>query len=260
MNTLYQLLAYIKYWLFSVNQHSLHSPFLYTFYEEIVKGSKSIEQIEIESLRKIHLKNSQIIEINDMGAGSRVQKSNRRSISQIAKHASTPPKFSKFLYHLIKEKEAKTIIELGTSLGFNTLYMAMANTSAKIFTFEGADEIAALAQTNFDIFTLKNIEIIKGNIDVTLPGFLSKKPTIDLAYIDANHKYEPTISYFNQVLSCSGEDSIIIIDDIHWSKEMNLAWHEIKKHPRVSVSMDLFEAGIIFLNQELQKADLVLKF
>jgi len=136
----------------------------------------------------------------------------------------------------------------------------MANTSAKIFTFEGADEIAALAQTNFDIFTLKNIEIIKGNIDVTLPGFLSKKPTIDLAYIDANHKYEPTISYFNQVLSCSGEDSIIIIDDIHWSKEMNLAWHEIKKHPRVSVSMDLFEAGIIFLNQELQKADLVLKF
>lgn len=257
---MHQLLAYIKYWLFSVNQHALHSPFLYSFYEDIIRGSKFSEQIEIESLRTKHLKNNQVIKINDLGAGSRVQNSNRRKISQIAKHSSTPAVFSRLLYRLIKKMESKTIIELGTSLGFNTLYMSQANPDANVFTFEGSDEIAFLAQKNFDHLGSKNIELIKGNIDSTLSDFLLSEKRIDLAYIDANHRYEPTVSYFNQILDYSHENSIIIIDDIHWSKEMNLAWNEIKMHPRISVSMDLFEGGIVFLNQELPKTDLVLKF
>jgi predicted O-methyltransferase YrrM len=216
--------------------------------------------MEIESLRSDHLKNNQVVEINDLGAGSRVQNSNRRKISQITKYSSTPPRFSSFISRLIREMKSKTIIELGTSLGFNTLYMSQANPDGKIFTFEGCDEIAALAQKNFDQLESKNIELIKGNIDLTLSDFLSKKRTIDLAYIDANHRYEPTITYFNQILTCSDKNSIIVIDDIHWSKEMNNAWKKIKKHNKVSVSIDLFEAGIVFLNPELPKTDFVLKF
>jgi len=255
---LYQLLAYIKYWLFSVNQHSLHSPFLYSFYEEIIKGPKFSDQRDIELLRSNHLENNEKIKINDLGAGSRVQNSNRRRISQIAKHSSTPARFSKLLYRLIKKMESKNIIELGTSLGFNTLYMSQANPDLKVFTFEGSDEIASLAQNNFDLLGSKNIKLIKGNIDSTLPNFLLGDKIIDLAYIDANHRYEPTISYFNQILSYSDEKSIIIIDDIHCSKDMNLAWNEIKKHPRISLTLDIFEAGIVFLNQELPKTDLIL--
>lgn len=253
-------LAYLKYWLLSVNQHSLHSPFLYSFYEEIIKNHNIPEQDGIESLRTDYLKDHQFIDINDLGAGSRIRNSAKRKVSQIAKHSSTPSRFSRLMFRLIKKMESETILELGTSLGFNTLYMSKANPNAQIFTFEGADEIASLAQSNFDSLKSKNIELIKGNIDLTLPEFLSTDRKIDLAYIDANHRYTPTLSYFNQILNCSTQKSIIVIDDIHWSKEMNLAWKEIKKDPRISLSIDLFEAGIVFLNQELPKTDLVIKF
>lgn len=253
-------MAYIKYWLLCVNQHSLHSPFLYSFYEEIIKDNERSKQVEIESLRVDYLKNDQDIQINDLGAGSRIKNSGKRKTRQIAKHSSTPARFSRLMFRLIAKMESETIVELGTSLGFNTLYMCRANPNAKIFTFEGAKEIAAIAQSNFDKLASKNIELIEGDIDNTLPSFLSLERSIDLAYIDANHRFEPTISYFNQILNCSTEKSIIVIDDIYWSKEMNRAWNKIKRDPRISLTLDLFEAGIVFLDPELPKTNLTLKF
>jgi len=257
---LYQFFAYIKYWLHSTNEHSLHSPFLYEFYTNIVKNKNESGRSEIEELRTTLLKNKLTVEIDDLGAGSRIHNSNRRKISQIAKHSTTPYKFSELLFRLIEKLAPETIIELGTSLGINTLYMSQARPTSKVYTFEGSETIASLAQENFTLLKIQNVELIKGNIDVTLPVFLSSKKTIDLAYIDANHRYEPTINYFNQICTRTNEKSIVIIDDIHWSKEMKQAWNEIKRSPKVSTSIDLFEAGILFFNLDLPKTELVLKY
>ncbi|KYG79851.1 hypothetical protein AWW67_11100 [Roseivirga seohaensis] len=243
-----------------MNEHSLHSPFLYSFYTKVVKKDNKIGFEPIETLRKSLLQNDEEILIEDLGAGSRVSNSNTRRVSQIAKHASTPAQFSRLLNRIITHFDYQNIVELGTSLGLNSAYMASAKKDVQLFTFEGSASIANLAKQNLSELNCTNYQLIEGNIDNTLPQWIENTPQIDLAYIDANHRYEPTLRYFELLLPKMTTSGVIILDDIHWSKEMNDAWKVLKKHPKVSLSIDLFEAGIIFLQPDLMKENYILEF
>ena len=257
-NALFQLLAYINYWLRQVDDHSLHSPFLFKFYNELIKQEHKVDE-QIESLRDKLKQNTESITLQDFGAGSRVSNSKERNINQIARHASTPARFSVFLRELIDYLKLETVVELGTSLGLNTLYLST-NTRTKVFTFEGDPSVAKLAQQNFDESKRSNIELIQGNIDHTYQEVLPRIARIDLAYLDANHRYEPTLKYFDLSLEKCHDKSVIVLDDIHWSKEMQRAWDELRQRPEVSLSLDLFEAGILFLDPELPNEHYILKF
>src|SRR5690606_35219993 len=124
--------------------------------------------------------------------------------------------------------------------GITTLYEAVAAPTAKIITFEGCPQTAAVAERNFRKLNRQNIEIVTGNIDETLPERLKEVSSIDFVFFDANHRYEPTVRYFETCLSKAHNDTCFIFDDIHWSDEMEQAWETIRAHPSVTVSIDLF--------------------
>jgi predicted O-methyltransferase YrrM len=255
--------AYIKYLLKSGNEHSIHSPFLFELYTKVIAAGKdeNPDYPALKSLRKELLKSNEEIEILDLGAGSRVNKSNRRKIRTIAKNAEKPEKFGKLFNRLIQRFQPSTILELGTSLGLTTLYMSRARTDAKILTFEGCPETALVARNNFTAMQAENIDIIVGNIDETLPRTLAGlQAPLDLAYFDANHRYEPTVRYFENCLPHVTNDSLFIFDDIYWSEEMTAAWKYIKAHPQVTLTVDLFWVGLVFFRKEQVKEDFILRF
>ena len=226
-----------------------------------MKNRNNIDFKEIESLRKKLLRRNEEIEILDLGAGSRRNKSNRREISEIAKNAEKPARFGQFFYRLSQYLQPNTVLELGTSLGVTTAYFARALPGSEIITMEGCPETARLAKKNFSELNLKNISVIVGNIDHTLPDFLKKQnQKIDLVFFDANHRCEPTVRYFNHALPYADDNSVFIFDDIYWSKEMTAAWEEIKSHPEVSVTIDLFWVGLVFFRKEQVKEDFILRF
>jgi predicted O-methyltransferase YrrM len=81
-----------------------------------------------------------------------------------------------------------------------------------------------------------------------------------MVFFDGNHKKEATLRYFDMCLSHIHNNSILLFDDIHWSKGMKEAWENIRQHPSVVVSIDLFSMGIVFFRKELSKQDFVLRF
>ncbi len=255
---MFQIFAFLEYWLKRVDQHSLHSPFVFDFFTSVINKVPP-KHIEIESLRKVLLRTKTTIEIQDFGAGSRVSSKVVKPISLIAKHATTPSKFSSFLAKTIDHFDYAQILELGTSLGINTLYLSQ-NEHVRVTTFEGDPSIAELAQKHFRAFKRTNITTITGNIDNTLTIALQKLNKIDLVYMDANHTYDATLRYFELLKHQIHENSMIVIDDIHWSKEMNRAWNEIKSKSEITLSIDLFEAGLLFFDPKIEKADYILKF
>ena len=87
----------------------------------------------------------------------------------------------------------------------------------------------------------------------------AKKTSYDLIFIDGNHRKEPTLSYFEKLLPLVHNDSVMILDDIHWSKEMEEAWEEIKKHPSVKVTIDTFFQGFVFFRREQVKEHFVIR-
>ncbi|WP_420386093.1 O-methyltransferase [Roseivirga sp.] len=256
---MFQVLSFIRYWLLKTDEHSLHSPSIFQLYTEVIKNGHKTLLDEVEVLRRRLVKNSSQVEVTDFGAGSRVNQTNYRTLGEIAKNASTPASFSALLRQFILHFQYQSVLELGTSLGLNTLYLSEPE-NVKVTTFEGDPTIARQAENHFQQFDRKNIRLIQGNIDETLPNYLNGVDQIDLAYIDANHRFEPTVRYFEQVLSKTQDHGLIVLDDIHWSKEMNQAWTAIQKHPKVQVSIDLFEAGLLLFDPKLTKADYTLHF
>lgn len=254
MDPLFRARKYFTYWLDAVNAHSLHSPFLFDLYSKVVASSEASDFTQIENLRKRLLKNDELITYSDPGAAGNPR---GRTIKSIARASLSNARFSRFYYRLINYIDPPFVVELGTSLGINTLYLAQ--TGKPVYTFEGAVPLALLSKQHFKSHN-KDIHLIEGNINDTLPAFLESIKSLPFIFFDANHTYEATIKYFYWCVEKSTEDSIFIFDDIYWSKGMYKAWEEIKEHEAVRVTLDLYRCGIVIFNRSLTPQHLALKF
>jgi predicted O-methyltransferase YrrM len=244
---------YIRYYLTASNGrgHGVHSPFVFEFINKVLKDREQYACYAfIEKQRQEQLRNNDIIEVEDFGAGSSMLKSNKRSVKNIAASSLKSKKFAQLLFRIIQFYKPSSILELGTSLGITTAYLANGNEQGKVFTCEGSAAIAGIAKKNFDHLQLKNVHLTQGDFAKTLQPLLNQIGKVELAFIDGNHRKEPTLDYFTKLLNHSTSSTMLIFDDIHWSKEMEAAWNEIQQHHSVTLTIDLFFIGLVFLHPD----------
>ncbi len=259
----HQIKQYIKFQAQAKTSlgHGVHSPFVYDLIETVFNNDGQYYCFsKIEKLRSDLLRNKTMIEIEDFGAGSNKTKSNSRKISSIAKTALLGAEYAQLMFRLVNRFQPKNIIELGTSLGISSSYLASACKNSQVYTFEGSPEIAQIAKRNFNQLKINNIQLITGAFDQKLPKALQLIDSVDFAFIDGNHRYEPTKKYFEMLLEKANSESVFVFDDIYWSEGMTKAWNEIIARPEVVVSIDLFRMGMIFFRKESQKQDFKIRF
>ncbi len=257
MSKFFQFKSLVTHWLDRVDDHSIHSPFYFDFYNKVLKGEERLEEFKrIEKTRSGLLSNQSFIRVADLGVRSPHFNGSKRKIARVAATSLAPKKYCELYYRILKHIDAERVLELGTSFGITTLYLS-ANTNASVFTFEGNNDSINIARTNFEAFERKNVELIEGNLDTTLSNFLQDPTKIDFVFIDANHKYEPTIRYFNMLSRRMSDTGIMVLDDIHLSEEMERAWIEVKNHDLVYGSIDLFKCGILLFDLALTKQHFV---
>jgi len=356
---------YIRYYLTAKNGkgHGVHSPFVYDFIRNVLNDRRRPAVWgRIESLRARLLKDDTWLEVEDMGAGSSVAKGRRRQVKEIARHAAKPAKLGQLLFRIADYYQCRRIVELGTSLGISTAYLASGGKAAiaggekrgpdwtergeaitggekpgpdrtvrgeaiagsgksgpdwtergeaiagsekrgpdrtergktiagggklmpdrigtgaigpgqtddgamrdpqgqagatlpasvQVWTIEGAAEIAAVAIRNFQELDIVGVELVVGNFDEKLNEVLDCARTVDLVFIDGNHRLEPTLRYFRQIMERCAPGAILIFDDVHWSEEMEKAWEEIQRDPRVYMTIDLFFIGLVVIREEFK--------
>ena len=246
---------YLKHLSGSTGVQKLHSPFAYEFYTNILKDERRYYSFRaIEKRRDQLLASGLTLPVTELGAGSKIQGDNsRRSISRVARYSAKRAKYGRLLFRMVNYYNSKNILELGTSLGISTAYLASARSRSQVITLEGWPEILDIAKETFIALNLENITTVLGNFDDTLPGVLAQMPTLDLAFIDGNHQKAPTLHYFEQCLSKIHNNSILVFDDIYWTPAMEAAWEEIKAHPAVTLTIDTFYFGIVFFRKEIHE-------
>ena len=258
------LIKYLQYYFTAANiqGHGVHSPFVYAFIKEVLnKKNTTIFPTSIEAYRTNLLANKDLVEVWDRGAGSRQTNNNKRTVSAIAKAALKPQKYSRLLGALVAYFKPTNVLEMGTSLGITTSYLAAAYPLGKVVTMEGAPNVAKHARANFAHLGIENVELIEGDFDMSLPVYLDSITNIGFAYVDGNHKYEPTMRYFNCLKAKSNEASVLVFDDIHWSAEMEKAWTEIKNDKSVTLTIDLFFIGLVFFRKaQKEKENFIIRY
>ena len=255
------LFDYLKHRLKAKTRHGTHSPFVYKLVDEVIYNfSANTAYKTVEQQRKKLFNDHSEINVTDLGAGSHLNKNRTKQVRQIAKNALKSPRLAQLIYRLAKNAKPKIIIELGTCLGLTTAYLAKACPNAAVITIEGCPETALVAKRNFADLELKNITLQVGNFDRIFPEVIAKQSSLDFVYIDGNHRKDATIAYFNWCLLKVTEDSLIIFDDIYWSKGMKEAWAEVKHNPQVTLTVDLFWIGLVFFKKGQAKQHFKLKF
>lgn len=253
---------FVSYWQYRAkagNAHDIHSPFVFELFTQLIDLQKDYYVFdEIEDLRTELIMSDEKIEVTDFGAGH--NRTRTRGVSAITKTSAKSAATGQLLFKLVNKFQPKVMLELGTSLGISTLYQATARRKAAFYTLEGCPNTAQWAAKHFKRFGLEHIAQIVGNIDETLPSVLTKIERLDYALFDANHRYEPTMRYFELCLAKAHEDSLFVFDDIHWSADMQRAWQQIYADSRVTVSIDLYDVGLVFFRKKQPKQHFVLRF
>lgn len=256
---------FLVYFLTSSNGkgHGVHSPFVFDFIVHVLRGKQ--EHVEgfrkIEAKRKLLQHSKQMLDVLDLGAGSSSGNKDQRTVSSIAKRAAKPSRFARLFYRIICYYKVDSVLELGTSLGLTTRYLSIAQPRYGVISIEGAPAIANFTSQSLAEEGMRNTTILTGDFKDHLPSVLASMKGSKMVFFDGNHQYQPTLDYFKAALEVIADEDILIFDDIHWSKDMEKAWSEIRKNEKVTCTIDLFFIGIVFFRKEFkEKLDFAIRF
>jgi len=253
---------YIHHYFNANNEHGIHSPYLFQLLTNCIYAKdKGPIEANIEQLRSNLKVNANTINVKDLGAGSTFDgKAKQRTISSITKHFSKSPKLCQLLYRLVKFHQPKLMLELGTSMGFSAMYQASGNPNGHLYTVEGCPETHHQANKNIESIGISNITTINDSFDHLIPQFIVEHGSPDWVYIDGNHTYEATIRYFNLLSDSDKDGQVLVFDDINWSDNMRRAWKEICMNKEVTMTINLFYLGLVFINKKFSKQDFKIRF
>jgi predicted O-methyltransferase YrrM len=259
---IFSAFRYLNYFIFSHhrNGHGIHSPFVFNLVSNILRNKTKPDIVcSIEKIRNRLLQDPRSINVTDLGAGSKKMKTSLRKVSDITRYSAIPRKYGILLSNIAEAFGKPFILEFGTSFGISTMYLAASCSDTEVITIEGCSVTSEIASDNFREAGLKNIRVLNGSFDEILPEIRKKEICPGLVFIDGNHRKEPVINYFNQVAEMSDKNSVVVIDDINSSREMAEAWHEIKNHKNVTISVDIFRMGIVFFREGLNHFSYVVR-
>jgi predicted O-methyltransferase YrrM len=261
--TWFRALTFIKYFLFSRHRsgHGIHSPFVFDLVSRVFRNkTESSIVLTIEAIRKELISSTRSINVTDLGSGSSKMKADLRKVSDIARYSPVNRKYGNLLASLAREYGRPAILELGTSLGISTMYMAMSSTYTRVYTVEGCRATSEIALENFRSAGISNIVVMNRPFDEVLPEIGRAIPAPGLVFIDGNHRKEPLIHYCREIFSRSGTKTVIIIDDIHSSPEMEEAWQELTKVEEVTLTIDIYQMGFLFFRKGLNHLNYTIRY
>ncbi len=241
--------------------YGIHSPFLYRFYHRVLAYRPDANLKDLRRRVRGMKRDRRLVSCSgDYGAGPTFTGSSKAPLGRIVRRSSVSFKQGKLLYACARELQPATILELGTSVGVSTLYLCQGAPRAHIYTLEGCPHKQDLAGAYLQELGCGNITPVKGPFEKVLPEVLHQINKVDMAFIDGDHRQNATIRYFNMICPYLHANSLLILDDIHWSKPMSQAWQTISQDERVRLSIDLYRMGMLFFKEELSRQSFKIRY
>lgn len=238
---------FLRYFGGATTRYQAHSPFLYAFFEQVLDDRRHFAAFDtIENIRKLAMASGGYAEVEDHGTG----RSGRTMLRDLARRSACSPGQGRMLFRIAHWHRPSTILELGTSVGIGTAYLASGCPEARVVSIEGAAAVADIARAHMKLLGLKGVDIRTGRFEDVLPALLPELGPIDLVYFDGNHRRQPTLDYLEACLPWIHPEALLVFDDIYWSADMEEAWLAIRRHPKVRLTIDCFDFGVVSCSEQ----------
>jgi predicted O-methyltransferase YrrM len=257
----FRLTRFLRYLVIARGRlgHGLHSPFVFDLVTRVFRNQTDPDTVlKIERVRKRMLADSRMVEITYPGTIN--LKNKFRKMSAIARTSPVPAKYGKLLAGMAKEFGGPQIVEFGTSMGISTMYLASPDSAVPVYSMERCIPLAKIAAENFRDEAIDNISLFTGDFEEGIKNITRLGIRPGLVFIDGNHRKEPLLHYFGRMTELSGNDTVIVIDDINYSREMSEAWNIIRQNEKVTLTIDVFRMGIVFFRKGLTRSSYVIRY
>jgi predicted O-methyltransferase YrrM len=260
---IYPIIKFLNYTITARHKRGggIDSPFILNIIVRIFRNKITPDIVfKTEMIRTGLKSDKRRISITDYGTGSSACERRPVMVSRQIRKTAIPRKYGELLSGFSSEFGNPCVIELGTSFGISTMYLASGNKGATVYTMEGCPETAEIAKENFQKSGLENICLLVGRFEELIPQLEEKKVKPGLVFIDGNHRKYETLEYFNSMVAMGDENVVLIFDDIYYSREMKEAWEEIKNDNRISSTIDIYRMGIVFLRPEMSRTHYKIRY
>ncbi len=251
------VLEYLKYIFVAKGRHGTHSPFVYDLVDKCFRTDVPADiQHKFLEHRQGLMQEDSVIQVNDLGAGSK-RMDNQRIVKTIAKTSGSSPKYAKILFQIAHYYQPKNTLELGTSVGLGTIRLAEGSKKGNVFTVEGCEATQMVAKLHLEKFGIDNVYYFNQSFE----AFLTENEAIfDVVFIDGDHKGKKLARQLELLEKCTHDETIFILDDIRWTSDMLMTWKEICKQTNYHLTIDLFRMGIIVKREHQQKEHFVVRY
>lgn len=240
----------LQYYLTKKNPINLHSPFLYQLYLKTFRIHYRIPQQLISYQNKLSQCNDSI-EFQSIGANKKFIKT---KVNKWEKRISTKLQKRSYIIGLAEYFNAKNILELGGGFGKTSAMLSLSLPYTEIYTIEGVTLLNNYITNLKNELNLINLHNFNLDFNTAIDKFIKENKKFELIIVDGSHHYEATINIINQLPAILSEPSIVILDDINYSRNMYLSWKEIiKNNDFFDVKWERNSYGLLIKNSNMSK-------
>jgi predicted O-methyltransferase YrrM len=235
----------LRFYIRAKTKYQVHSPFVFDWVRLVLENKEKPQAGALIEKRRRELLRSRLeVPHIDFGTGTNRQ----TTLGGIARRASSNRTKGRMLYRMAWWWKATQVLELGTSLGLGTAYLA-SGTSGQVTTIEGCPDCATRARKTLEIAGLE-ASVLEGSFESVLEKELSGPQSPDFIYIDGNHQSDALERYVNLCLMHAGSRLCLVLDDIYWSEDMHEGWERLKNRPDILLSIDCCFFGLLIFTPE----------
>lgn len=164
-------------------------------------------------------------------------------------------KYGRFLFRLVNFLGVKSVLQVGVSEGWQSMYL---NAAAKHLIALDSEEgkLLKAVELNED---LKALQTMPGLPADQVSQAVEKLGSLDLLFLNVSSDEVQTKQLFELCLRYVHSDTVLVIDGIH-KKRMKRLWDQIRQRKDISVTMDLHSLGLVFFNRKMHKKNYKLFF
>lgn len=228
---------YIRYRLNANDEYSIHSPFMFDLF---TKGlQKNLDRSNYEGLDVL---------VKELAKPC------------LQKNLRTYRRIALFLCRFLDYFKPKTILIAGNEGGVCAAYFAKTLPESRIFNVLYDKEMCRDFETAFVRNGIENIGFVCANSDKGLSNALEEIGQVDFVLLNKDCGSRNLREEMEKIMPFCSEECIMVLNDIHYDRDMNELWKRLNRDERFRVCADFFLCGAAFLTKKpLKKQCYVLK-